>query len=188
MAAVQYLIRKKFFSVLGAKFHIYNPAGDLIGFSKQKAFKLKEDIRVYRDESMETEWLHIGARSIIDFSASYDVTEPKSGRRMGTLKRAGMSSLFRDKWLVFDEDEQQIGEIVEDSMFLSLVRRFATNLIPQGFTFKGSDGTEYADYKQHFNPFVQKLSVTVHENCPLDQAVPLAAGILLVAIEGKQSN
>ena len=120
------------FSLLGAKFHIYNPAGDLIGFSKQKAFKLKEDIRVYRDEAMDEEWLHIGARNIIDFSAAYDVTEPKSGRRLGTLRRAGLSSMFRDKWIVLDADERQIGEIAEDSMLLAMVRPICGEHYPAG--------------------------------------------------------
>ena len=191
MAAVEYTIRRKVFTFAGAKFHIYDASGNLIGFSKQKAFKLKEDIRVYRDESMQQELLVISARSIIDFSAAYDVKDPKSGRRLGVLKRSGLASMFRDKWLVFDEDENQIGTIEEDSVFLALIRRtveLAASLIPQGYSLKGTDGVEYARYRTHMNPFVYRLTVTVLENCPLDQSVPLAAGILLVAIEGRQKG
>lgn len=191
MAAVEYTIRRKVLTLAGAKFHIYDAQGNLIGFSKQKAFKLKEDIRVYRDESMQQEMLVVSARSIIDFSAAYDVTDPKSGRRLGVLKRAGLASMFRDKWMVFDADENQIGTIEEDSMFLALIRRvhdLAAALIPQGFSLKGTDGVEYARFRTHVNMFVHKLTVTVFENCPLDQAVPLAAGILLVAIEGRQKG
>jgi hypothetical protein len=191
MAAVEYTIRRKVLTFAGAKFHIYDAQGNLIGFSKQKAFKLKEDIRVYRDESMQQEFLTIQARSVLDFSAAYDVTDPKTGRRLGVLKRAGLASMFRDKWMVFDEDESQVGTIEEDSAFLALVRRLhelAAALIPQGFSLKGTDGTEYARYRTHMNPFVHKLSVTVLDACPLDQAVPLAAGILLVAIEGRQKG
>jgi hypothetical protein len=189
-AAIEYTIRRKVFTIAGAKFHIYDPAGNLIGFSKQKAFKLKEDIRVYRDESMQQELLTIHARSIIDFSAAYDVIDPKSNQRLGVLKRAGLASMFRDKWMVFDENEQQIGTIEEDSVFLALVRRIGGlgSWIPQGFALKDTYGTVYATYKTHFNPFVHRLTVRVYENCPIDQSVPLAAGILLVAIEGRQSG
>jgi len=187
-AAVEYTIRRKVLTLMGAKFHVYDPAGNLIGFSKQKAFKLKEDIRVYRDESMEQEFLTIGARSIIDFAAAYDVTDARSGRRLGVLKRAGFSSMLRDKWLVFDASETQVGTIEEDSMLLALIRRFATNLIPQSFTMKDNNGGEIAEFKTHFNPFVHRMTVSVRPNCPLDQAVPLAAGILLVAIEGRQQG
>ena len=191
MPDIEYTIRRKVFTIMGAKFHIYDGAGNLIGFSKQKAFKLKEDIRVYRDESMQQEFLTIGARSIIDFAAAYDIMDPKSNRRLGVLKRAGLSSIFRDKWMVFDENENQIGTIEEDSAFLAIVRRlhdFAAALLPQGFSLKDGNGTVYAEYRTHVNPFVHKLSVRVLENCPLDQAVPLAAGVLLIAIEGRQRD
>lgn len=188
MAEVEYTIRRKIFSFLGAKFHIYNAAGDLVGFSKQKAFKLKEDIRVFRNESMSQEMLRISARSIIDFSAAYDVVNPSTNERIGVLKRAGFSSIMRDSWLVMDANDQPVGKIEEDSMLLAMVRRLLTNLVPQNFSLKGSDGTEYAEYKTHFNPFVHRMTVRVHDNCPLDQAVPLAAGILLAAIEGRQKG
>ena len=83
-----YTIRRKVFKILGGAFHIYGPAGELIGYSKQKAFKLKEDIRVFTDESCTVELLTIQARNIIDFSAAYDVTDPAGGGVIGTLRRS----------------------------------------------------------------------------------------------------
>lgn len=191
MADVEYTIRRKVLTLLGAKFHIYDQAGSLIGFSKQKAFKLKEDIRIYRDESMQQEFLTISARSIIDFGAAYDIIDSKSGRSLGALKRQGLESMFRDKWIIFDEDGNQRGTIEEDSPYLAIVRRMsdlAATFIPQAFSLKDSSGTVYAEFRTHLNFFVHKLTVRVLDNCPLDQAVPLAAGILLVAIEGRQRN
>src|SRR6185503_13579603 len=47
MPESQYMIRRKVLTLFGAQFHIYNAEGKVVGFSKQKAFKLKEDIRVY---------------------------------------------------------------------------------------------------------------------------------------------
>ena len=188
-APVEYLIRRKIFTVLGKKFHIYDADENLVGFSKMKAFKLKEDVRIYRDESMEEEWLKIAARSIIDFGASYDITDSKTGEVLGTLRRKGLKSLFRDSWQVLDPDGAEIGKVEEDSAGLAFLRRLheiLAALIPQGFTLKGTDGGEYAHYKTQINPFVHKLKVTVQPDGPLHPFVPLAAGILLVAIEGKQ--
>ncbi len=187
IAAREYTIRRKILTLLGAKFHIYDPAGNVIGFSKQKAFKLREDIRVYRDESQSEELLVIKARSVVDFSAAYDVTDP-AGRRVGVLRRKGLASMLRDSWAVLDANEQPVGTIQEDSMALAMIRRFVANIIPQTFSLRDNAGTELAEFKQHFNPFVQKLTVTVSPNCPLDPIVPLAAGILLVAIEGRQQS
>ena len=187
--AVEYTIRKKVLTVLGAKFHIYDGGGDLVGFSKQKAFKLKEDIRIYRDETLDEEWLRIAARSVIDFSASYDVTETGTGEVIGTLRRKGLKSLFRDSWEVLDEHGNLTGRVEEDSALMATFRRLAGDygwLFPQGFSLKTADGAHIADYKQNFNPFVRKLAVSVRPDSPLHPFVPLAAGILLVAIEGKQ--
>ena len=174
MAATQFTIRRKILTILGAKFHIYNADGALLGFCKQKAFKLREDIRIYSDESMREERVAIKARSILDFSAAYDIVDGASQKRLGTLKRQGLTSMFRDQWIVFDENESQVGVLQEDSMALALVRRFLSNLVPQHFALKNGSGVVLADYKTHFNPFVHRMTVQVTENCP-----PQIADVLL---------
>ena len=69
-----YLIRKKLLKILGEKFHIYSDdtQEELIGYSYQKALKLKEDIRVYTDESESEEIMKIKARNILDLTGGYD--------------------------------------------------------------------------------------------------------------------
>ena len=47
-----YLVRRKVLKVFGASFHIYDDAGDVVGYTKQKAFKLKEDIRIFTGEDV----------------------------------------------------------------------------------------------------------------------------------------
>ena len=54
-----YLIRRKIFTLFGGAFHIYDPTGQLAFYSRLKAFKLKEDIRLYTGEDMKTEALVI---------------------------------------------------------------------------------------------------------------------------------
>ena len=186
MPQSQFTIRRKVLTLVGAKFHIYNADGKLIGFSKQKAFKLKEELRVYADESMSRELMAILARQLIDFAATYDVIDSLGGEKIGAVRRSGFTSLFRDQWLVLDEHDQQIGIIQEDNPFLALVRRFVTNLLPQRYSLHDAGGRELATMHRHFNPFVQKLTVTVEEDDSIDPHLVLAAGILLVAIEGRQ--
>ena len=55
--ADSYMVRQKVMKILGEEFHIYSDTSmqQLIGYSKQKALKLKEDIRVYTDEDKNTE-------------------------------------------------------------------------------------------------------------------------------------
>lgn len=186
MAETQFVIRRKILTLLGAKFHIYRPDGTLVGFCSQKAFKLKEDIRVYTDESMEEELLAIHARSVIDFSAAYDVTDTRKDVKAGTLQRRGLRSMFRDQWMVLDENEQQVGSVQEDSTVMALLRRFLSNLIPQTFHLTENTGRQLAEFRTHFNPFVHRMTVTVYPECPVNPLLVLAGGILLVAIEGRQ--
>ncbi|MGH7202583.1 MAG: hypothetical protein ACREJB_18395 [Planctomycetaceae bacterium] len=189
MPAAEYMIRKKILTLFGAKFHIYNQEGGLIGFCQQKAFKLKEDIRIFTDESMQEQRLGINARSVFDIAAAYDVTDSKTGQRIGVLKRAGLKSIFRDEWTVFDEREIEVGKIMEENAWLAFVRRMhemAAALIPQAYHFKDSAGREFAEMRTHMNPFVHKMTVAVHDACPVHPLLVLAGGILIVAIEGRQ--
>lgn len=182
----KYTIRKKVFQFFGGAFHLYDQQGNLVFYSKQKAFKLKEDIRVYTDEQMTQEVLTIHARSIIDFSAAYDVIEPQTQQRIGALKRKGIKSLFKDEWVIMDANDKEIGIIKEDNALLALLRRYL-NLIPQ--TFHTNVGNqEVAIYKQHFNPFVFKMDIdfSKDQNKFLDRRIGIAAAILLTAIEGRQ--
>ena len=51
-------------------FHVYDSQENVVAFCKMKAFKLREDIRVYTSEDATNELLSIQARQIIDFSAA----------------------------------------------------------------------------------------------------------------------
>lgn len=186
MENYNYLIRRKVLCFFGAQFHIYDANQNLIGFCKQKAFKLKEDIRIYTDESCARELVVILARNVIDFSACYDVIDPVNGTLLGSWKRQGWNSLVRDSWEVYDPYGVKIAELSEDSMGLALVRRLLTNLVPQDFELRNANGLQTV-YKQCFNPFIYKLQVALQPNCNMHPYMILAGGVLLAAIEGRQN-
>lgn len=185
----KYTLRKKFFKVFGASFKIFDNDGSLKFFVKQKAFKIREDIRVYSDESMSEELLLIKARNIIDFSACYDVVDSKSNVIIGSFKRKGLKSIIKDEWMILDTNNLVIGMIHEDSMLLALLRRFITTLIPQ--TFEGIiNNNKVFEFKQRFNPFILKMDLdfTFDTMNLLDRKMGIAACVLLGAIEGRQNN
>ncbi|MDQ0089489.1 uncharacterized protein YxjI [Paenibacillus anaericanus] len=184
----QYLVRKKIISIVGAKFHIYNANEELVMFSQLKAFKLKEDIRLYSDESMTEELLTISARSMVDFSATYDVKDPSTGEHVGSLRRKGFKSILKDEWIIMSPNEVEIGRIKEESSVLALLRRFLSNLIPQQYNVL-MNGSTVTTFKQNFNPFVTKMNVdfSADPSHVLDRRLGLAASVLLCAIDGKQN-
>jgi uncharacterized protein YxjI len=183
MAAFNYLIRRRVFVLFGAKFDIYDAAGRLIGFSKQKAFKLREDIRVFQNVDAVSPFLQIHARDIIDFSTAYDVLN-EAGERIGTWKRKGWRSLVRDTWIVEDGNGNEVAMLQEDSMLMALVRRFLTNLIPQNFNLIAPNGQVYARYEQCFNPFIFKLRTTIYTDSPIPPMLVLGGAICSLRLKG----
>ncbi len=184
----KFLVRRKVFKLFGGAFHIYNASGQVVLYSRLKAFKLKEDIRLYTGEDMQTELLTIRARQILDIAATYDVIDATTGQRVGALRRRGLKSLIRDEWLILGPDEQEVGMIQEDSTLLALVRRFLTNLVPQKF-HATVNGREVFTLAQYFNPFVLKLDLdfSMDPNRALDRRLAFAAAVLMCAIEGRQN-
>jgi len=187
----QYTIRTKFFRLFGGAFHIYDHQGGLALYSDMKRFRLKEDIRLYDDEAKGTELLRISTQSIFDISGAYDVHDSVSGERVGTLKRAGISSTFlRDRWIVHDGQGAEIGEIVEDSTIKALARRFVDAvafLMPQHYHAE-IKGRTAAVYRQRFNPVIFKLDLDFSGDPEgvFDRRLALAAGVLFSAVEGRQ--
>jgi len=182
-----YLLKRQVFALTG-KFRFYAPNGQLVLFSEQKMFKLREDIRVFADESKTQEVLMIKARQIMDFSAAYDVMDSATGHKLGALRRKGFASLLRDEWEILDAGDKVIGSLFEDSMGLALVRRFLTRLIPQNYDIT-IGVTRVADLKQNFNPFLYQLNMDFSMDIThqMDRRIGIAAGTLLAAIEGRQS-
>ncbi|MBX3364751.1 MAG: hypothetical protein KF866_08310 [Phycisphaeraceae bacterium] len=186
----QYTIRRKILKIFGAAFHVYDPNGGLVAYCKQKAFKLKEDIRLYTSEACSEELLVMKARSIIDFGATYDITLP-TGEVLASLRRKGLKSTFlKDEWLVFDHEGRQVAVLRERGRFLSFMRRYTdygSLLAPQKFDMHLNDGTPIAMYRQHFNWFVYRLGVSILKHDEhIDDLAILAAGCLICAIEGRQ--
>lgn len=186
----RYLFRRKVFRIFGGEFSVHDPSGNVVLYSEQKSFKLKEDIRIYSDKSMAHELLTIKARQILDFGATYNVVDPQSGAAVGGLRRKGLRSLARDKWLLLDPQGQEIGMIQEDRLSLALIRRwvrFLALLLPQRYTVS-IEGQPAAFIKQHFNPFVLKYTLDLSQDYEkkLDRRLAIAAGILLCAIERRQ--
>jgi len=183
----QYLLHRQVLALTG-RFRIYNPNRDLVLFSQQKMFKLKEDIRVYADEHMSEELLLIQARQIIDFAAAYDVIDSQSGAKVGVWRRKGFRSMLRDEWELLDSRDMPLGILYEDSIGQALLRRFLLGrLLPQNYDIISLE-QRVADLRQRFNPFRYELDLdfSMDPDQRLDRRMGIAAAILLATIEGRQ--
>jgi uncharacterized protein YxjI len=184
----KFLVRQKILKLLGGAFHVYDGDGNVVLYAKQKAFKLKEDLRFFASEEQKQEILRISARGIIDFGTTYDVYDSQTDELIGSLKRSGLKSMLKDQWVILDKAEAEIGKIHEDSALMAMLRRFVTSLIPQTYHVYNKQGEAIAEFKRNFNPFVNKVHVDFEYGTDekMDKRLGLAGVLLLVAIEGKQ--
>lgn len=183
----QYLLKRQVFALTG-KLRFYNEQGQLVLFSEQKMFKLREDIRLYADEQKSQEVLSIKARQIIDFSAAYDVVDTESGQKVGALRRKGLKSILRDEWEVLNANDQVVGMLFEDNMTLALLRRLVLGAwLPQDYDLTIGE-QRVADLKQRFNLFRYEMDINFSMGSAglFDRRLGLAAAVLIAIIEGRQ--
>ena len=94
------------FKILGFAPQIYvdDAAGQPLFYVKQKLFKLREKIEVFRDSSRQQLLFTIAADRILDWSARYHFTG-SDGTTFGSVGRKGMRSLWRAHYDIFQPDD-----------------------------------------------------------------------------------
>jgi len=182
----QYMIREKFWKIFGNKFWFEDVNEKRYGFCEQKRFKLKEDIRIYVDESKSHEWLKIKQKQIVDAWGGYDIVDSQSGEHIGTVRRKFWASILRTRWHLLDAGGNEVGMLIEDSMGYALARRLLLGiLLPKKFHIEIGGGTEFVTMRQMFNPFIKKLVVNIPPSHPLDRRFIAGLAIVIAAIDGR---
>lgn len=79
---------------IARQIRVTDATGSMVCYVKQKAFKLKESVTLFADDSKQHALYTIEATKIIDFSASYIVRDA-GGEVVTTVRRRGMRSLWK---------------------------------------------------------------------------------------------
>lgn len=108
---------------LFTRIEVTDANGQLVCFVKKKALKLREHIEVYGDVEMTRLLLSIQADRIIDFSASYTFTGA-DGRKIGSVSRKGMRSIWRAHYLIADENGNLEFELTEENPWIKVLDGF----------------------------------------------------------------
>lgn len=181
----QYLIREKFLKIFGNKFHIMDEHDQLYGFCEQKRFRIKEDIRLYDDESRNNEWLVIKQRNIVDAWGGFDILDPKAGVLLGTVRRKFWKSLLRTKWQVLDAEGNDIGMLLEDSMAQAIARRVFLGILPKKYTLHTMGNDNPITMRQKFNPIIRKLIVNIPPENNFNRKFIAGLAIVISALDGR---
>jgi uncharacterized protein YxjI len=172
---------------LAPRFYFRDYNGNTLAFLRKKVFTLKDEIKVFTDESLSMELLRIKARKIIDWGTAFDVTDSINQQKVGAIKRKGWRSMVRTEWTIIDASEREICTIREDSLLLATVRRYLINLIPQSYSFEAG-GQKLGSARRNWNFFLPKMSVDFSSDPSqqLDRRLTAAAVVLLMAVEGQE--
>jgi len=101
-------------------------------YVKQKLFKLKEAVSVFRDKSQSDLLFTISADRVLDFSAKYNI-KTAAGEVIGAVKRQGMRSLFRATYEIHDDGGQPVMTITEESVMKRMMDLLAGEIPVIGF-------------------------------------------------------
>jgi len=104
---------------IASQIYIRDSGGTLVGYVRQKLFKLKEDINVWADEEQTQLLYNIKADRMLDFSPRYNFTD-SAGRVIGAVKRQGMRSIWRANYEVFDASSNPSFKINEENGWIKV--------------------------------------------------------------------
>ncbi len=108
---------------------ITDAAGQTVLYVRQKALALKEDIKVFADETQTRQLYGMKANKIIDFSAQYNITRA-DGAPVGAVKRKGMKSLWKATYTILDAGGGEAGLIHEENPWMKVLDSILGDNIP----------------------------------------------------------
>src|SRR3712207_5517391 len=86
---------------LSPQVKVTDASGQVVLYTKQKAFKLKEAVTVFADVEQTRPLYTINADRVLDFNARYNIRDA-AGNGLGAVARKGRKSLWRAKDEVAD--------------------------------------------------------------------------------------
>ena len=145
-----YKIRKKVLAIAD-QYWIEDGQGNKLGYARQKLLRIKEDIRIFSDDTMTREVFRIKQENIGDAWGTFAILDTDTGACVGKLRRkALMSGLFADEYFILNPADQQIGRVAERAGRATMRRWMpGGGLVPEhvGVEFFGR---EVAEIKQQF--------------------------------------
>ena len=92
---------------LSPQVKVSDASGQVVLYTKQKAFKLKEAVTVFADVEQTRPLYTINADRVLDFNARYAIADA-AGRPLGAIARKGRKSLWRAQYEVTDGGGQPL--------------------------------------------------------------------------------
>jgi uncharacterized protein YxjI len=178
-----YLIKRKFWSFFERVFRVWTGDGQLIMYIKHPLLKLREEFMVYEDEAQTRPLLRVKSKQVIAINFSYEITDANTGHVYGSVRKQGLKSLIRDKFILFDNQDQQIGYAEEQGA--SVLRRFFPWLTSKHAIF--ANDQQVAFIQQKFRFFTKEFLVDLQPST-MDPKFVLAVALLALMAEARREQ
>lgn len=121
MSSYDYPLKLSFKLIaLAPRIIVTDNKGKEVLFISQKTFALKEDIRIYTNQSKDQEVFRINAEKIIDFNTRYNFKESSTDKHIGSVKAKGWRSIWRATYHIDDAAGKQTHYITEDNPWVKM--------------------------------------------------------------------
>jgi uncharacterized protein YxjI len=178
-----YIIKRKFWSFLERVFRVWTADGQLIMYIKHPILRLREEFMVYEDEAQTRPLLRVKSKQVVAINFAYEITDAKTGQVLGTVRKQGLRSIVRDKFILLDATDREIGYAEEQGA--SLLRRFFPFLTSKHAIF--AHGQEAAYIRQVFRFFTKEFTVALRPS-KLEPQFVLAVALLALIAEARRED
>lgn len=179
----QYIIKRRFWSFFERVFRVWTRDGQLIMYIKHPLFRFREEFMVYADEAQTRPLLRVKSKQIVAINFSYEITDANTGEVLGAVRKQGLRSIVRDKFILFDASEREIGYAEEQGA--SILRRFIPILTSKHAIFSTSGQVAYI--RQRFRFFTKEFEVELQPSA-LDPRFVLAVALLALIAEARRED
>ncbi|HRH56931.1 MAG TPA: hypothetical protein PLS10_04705 [Chitinophagales bacterium] len=178
-------------STFANDFVVKDATGTTVSYIKQKMFKFIEDVSVYNDESKAQVYYNIKANKWLDFSAAYNMTN-SAGMFIGKIVRKGWASIWKARYEIYDENEQQDLLVQEENPWIKVADALLIEIpllgIISGYIFNPSytvtrpDGTIVARLKKEPSFWGRKFTVSKLNEFEKGEEERLVLGLMMMIL------
>ncbi|MDK4681143.1 hypothetical protein QEO94_00485 [Kingella negevensis] len=170
-------------------FSVLDAQGNEVAYTRQKIFKLKEGIEIFRNSSRQERLYQINADRILDFNACYKITN-EQGLELGSIRRSGMRSLWQTHYEIFGANSLKLYDIQETNPWISvldgllgevpILGMFTGYFFNPSYTITDTQGKQDYLLQKEASLLERKFSLQKMGNAANDELVTLSCMMLML--------
>jgi uncharacterized protein YxjI len=106
-------------TTLSSDFNVVDAHNRSIFYVRQKMFKLREEVKIFKDDTQSQALYTIKANQWLDFSAAYNFTNAE-GQALGKIARKGLVSIFKAHYDIYDNNDKLSHTVREENPWVKV--------------------------------------------------------------------